>query len=150
MNYFQVLKPKLPKRYLLFLAAMVWTFAGGMLLYKGIAFYISEPIYLILRCSVSIICGSLFYYFMFSKISAKHTTRIMNIQHEKPCMFSFFNVRSYILMSIMITGGILLRKSGIVPTLYLSMLYTTMGIPLFLSSLRFYNYGFNYHKLNKR
>jgi hypothetical protein len=149
MNYFQVLKPKLPKRYLLFLAAFVWTFAGGMLLFKGIGLYISEPIYLVFRILVSVICGSLFYYFMFSKISAKHTKRIMNIQHEKPCMFSFFNVRSFILMSIMITGGILLRKSGLVPNFYLSMVYTTMGIPLFLSSLRFYNYGFNYHKLNK-
>ncbi|MEI6091629.1 MAG: hypothetical protein WCR42_14330 [bacterium] len=146
MNYFQTLKPRLPKRYLLFIAAFVWTFAGGMLLFKGIAFYVNDPMYLWLRILVSLVCGSLFYILMFSKISAKHTKRIMNLKIEKPCMFSFFNFKAYIMMAIMISGGILLRRSGIVPPFYLSILYTTMGIPLFLSSLRFFNYGFNYRK----
>lgn len=146
MNYFQTLKPRLPKRYLLFIAALVWTFAGGMLLFKGISLYVSDSRYLLLRILISIVCGSLFYLLMFSKISTKHTKRIMNLKIEKPCMFSFFNFKAYIMMAIMISGGILLRRSGIVPPFYLSLIYTTMGIPLFLSSIRFYNYGFNYRK----
>jgi hypothetical protein len=50
---------------------------------------------------------------------------------------------SYILMSLMITAGISLRKSGILPPLYLSVIYVTMGIPLFFSSFRFY-YAFQF------
>jgi hypothetical protein len=125
---------------------MVWTFAGGMLLFKGISLYVNDPVYIWLRILISLVCGSLFYILMFSKISAKHTKRIMNLKIEKPCMFSFFNFKAYVMMAIMISVGILLRRSGIIPPFYLSILYTTMGIPLFLSSLRFYNYGFNYRK----
>ncbi len=146
MSYFQTLTPRLPKRYLLFIAALVWTFAGGMLLGKGVTLFVNYPVFWLFRVWVSVVCGGIFYILLFSKISAKHTNRIMNLKYEKPCLFSFFNFRAYILMAVMITSGILLRRSGIVPTFYLAILYTTMGIPLFLSSLRFYNYGFNYKK----
>ena len=47
-------------------------------------------------------------------------------------------------MSIMISSGIILRTSGIVPPMYLSVLYLTMGVPLFLSAFRFYYFGIFY------
>jgi len=141
-----ILKPAIPKRYLLFVAAFVWTFAGGMLLFRGFSVIypnISDRFWEVVAC---LACGILFYLFMFSKISAKHVKRILNIQIEKPCLFSFFNVRSYIMMASMITLGITLRKTGLVPLEYLSYLYITMGIPLSLSAIRFYYNGINYSK----
>ena len=71
----------------------------------------------------------------------KHITRIQNIQEQKPCIFSFFNGRSYLLMSIMITAGVTLRLSGMVPIGYLSLFYIAMGTPLLISALRFYKYA---------
>lgn len=146
----QKLKPGLPKRYLMFIAALVWTFAGGMLLYKGSVFLHQSANYIWLRLIISFIGGILFYVFMFSKISLKHARRILNLEPEKPCLFSFFNLRSYILMSVMISMGIFLRKSGLVPVFYLSILYVTMGIPLLTSAFRFYYYGFLFNKMNNR
>ena len=53
----------------------------------------------------------------------------------------------------MISMGVFLRKSGIVSPFYLSVLYVTMGIPLFASDFRFYYSGFYYqsvaNKINK-
>ena len=53
----------------------------------------------------------------------------------------------------MISMGVFLRKSGIVSPFYLSVLYVTMGIPLFASALRSYYSGFYYQlvavKINK-
>lgn len=132
----------------MFFAAWVWTFAGGMLLHKGYVFFYQSGNYIWLRLIISIISGILFYVFMFSKISLKHTHRIMNLDAEKPCLFSFFSLRSYILMSIMISIGIFLRKSGLIPVFYLSVLYVTMGIPLFTSAFRFYYFGFLFNKMN--
>jgi uncharacterized membrane protein len=149
MNYLEILKPKLPKRYLLFLAAAVWTFAGGMLLFKGAAFMRNVTDYVWLRVIISAIGGALFYVVLFSKISLKHTHRIINLKSESPCLFSFFNIRSYILMGIMITSGVLLRKSGIIAMGYLSMVYRTMGIPLFLSAFRFYYFGIYFNTVKK-
>jgi hypothetical protein len=143
MNLFKSLKPGIPQRYLLLMGALVWTFAGAILLYKGFAILISFLVFPVFEFILSIITGILFYIFLFSKISLKHTNRIFHLTIEYPCMFSFFNFRSYILMVAMITGGILLRKSGIVPPDILLIIYFMMGIPLFLSSLRFY-LGFIY------
>lgn len=76
----------------------------------------------------------------------KHSRRIINMEEQRPCLFSFFNFRSYLMMALMISMGILLRKTGIVPLSYLSFFYILMGIPLLMSSFRFYYYGFRYSK----
>ncbi len=147
MDILQTIKPKVSKRSLLYIAAVVWTFAGGMLIYKGILLSIQAPEALGIKIFISGLGGAAFYWLLFSNISKKHTKRIVELKMEKPCLFSFFSFRSYILMAIMITSGILLRKSGIIPTQYLLVLYFTMGIPLFLSSIRFYYHGLFYNRL---
>jgi hypothetical protein len=133
------LTPRIARRYLFIIAALVWTFAGSMLLFRGILLFMDDEYLFWIRLFISIIAGLLFYRLLFSKISQKHTSRIDAMPLEKPCLFSFFNIKSYILMSIMITAGISLRKSGILPPVYLSVIYVTMGIPLFISSFRFYH-----------
>lgn len=147
MKFIQSIKPGIPKRYLLFMAALVWTFAGGMLLFKGISLVPEIHDFLWLRMVMSIVAGGIFYLLLFSKISLKHIGRILDLKNDTPCMFSFFNFKSYSMMGIMITMGVLLRKSGIIPPAYLSILYITMGIPLSLSAFRFYYHGFNYRPL---
>jgi hypothetical protein len=132
---------------LLFIAAIVWTFAGSMLLFKGMKLVLTNRNHFISIILGSAVAGSLFYLLVFSKISLKHTRRIINLKNEYPCFFSFFNLRSYALMSIMITSGILIRLSGFVSLTYLSIVYLTMGIPLFISAFRFYYYGIFYKSL---
>lgn len=138
MQWIQRLTPRIAPRYLYIIAALVWTFAGSMLLFRGILLFMDDDYLIWIRIIISIIAGLLFYRLLFSNISRKHTRRIARIQLQKPCLFSFFNIKSYILMSLMITAGISLRKSGILPPVYLSVIYVTMGIPLFISSFRFY------------
>jgi hypothetical protein len=140
----KAIKPGIPKRYLLFVAAFMWTFAGGMLFLRGFSMLILFPRLLWIKILISIIAGLIFYILLFSKISLKHTQRILKMEIEKPCFFSFFNFRSYIMMVIMICMGVTLRKTGIVPIEYLSVFYVTMGIPLCMSAFRFYYNGFNY------
>jgi hypothetical protein len=142
-SWIHKLKPGISHRYLLLMGALVWTCAGSILLYKGFTILISFKVFPFIEVIMGIIAGILFYIFLFSKISLKHTQRIFHLTIEYPCMFSFFNFRSYILMGTMITGGILLRKSGILPPDILLIIYFMMGIPLFLSSFRFYH-GFIY------
>lgn len=63
--------------------------------------------------------------------------------------FSFFNLRSYFLMAVMISMGITLRKLSLMQIHYLSIFYVAMGIPLGLSSVRFFHCGFSYRKCLK-
>lgn len=143
----QRLTPRTSRHNLVFIAALVWTFAGGMLLTRGIMMMETDLDFLILRMAVSLVGGVIFYIFLFSKISRKHIARIIHLKVERPCAFSFFNFRSYLLMTLMISMGILLRKSGIISPFYLSVLYVTMGIPLFVSAFRFYYSAFHYPRL---
>lgn len=148
-SFFKKLKPAVPKRYLMLIAGCVWTFAGGMLLGKGIGMLAAFPHEVWWKLLISIPAGILFYQFMFSKVFKRHSERILAIKQEKPCVFSFFNWKAYLMMGSMIGLGVFLRSSGIVPIRYLSLLYVTMGIPLSISAVMFFVYGIKYFKLSK-
>lgn len=139
-------KPSIAHKYLLFVAAGVWTFAGGMLLSRGFSFIHLATHLFFVKIAGSLLAGVVFYLVLFSKISLKHINRIQQLPYERPCAFSFFDWKSYILMSIMISSGVLLRLSDIVPLPYLSEFYITMGTPLFLSAFRFYISGVKYFR----
>ncbi|HZL10194.1 MAG TPA: hypothetical protein VFC65_09365 [Prolixibacteraceae bacterium] len=130
--------PRIPKHYLFLVAALVWTFAGGMLLFRGYSFLIVYPHFLAVKMSGCLISGLIFFKLLFVKISGKHVVRIENLPIDHPCLFSFFNLKSYLMMTVMISSGILLRKTGAISPEYLSLVYVTMGIPLLMSSFRFY------------
>ncbi len=91
--------------------------------------------------SISAIVGLLFFYFLFSKISKRHIDRMKSFKNERYSIFSFFNLRSYILMFGMISMGIIIRKLQLVQNQTLAYVYLTMGIPLLISSFRFYLTG---------
>ncbi|MGE5448736.1 MAG: hypothetical protein ACM3PR_10255, partial [Bacteroidales bacterium] len=142
--------PRTTKRILLFIAAVVWTFAGTMLFTRGIGMMDVNPDSFWIRFLISLICGALFYGILFTRISKKHVNRIIQLPVEQPTVFSFFDKKGYIMMVGMISLGIFLRTSGIVAPFYLSVLYVTMGIPLFISSLRFYYSGLYYSSVIKK
>ena len=141
-----LLKPSVPKRLLLFIAAALWTFAGSMLMFKGYKMLDTTTRSLGLKLLIALAGGILFYLKLFSKLSLKHTLRILKMKEAYPCAFSFFNFRSYLVMIFMISMGITLRTTGWIPLPYLAYLYMMMSVPLLLSSLRFYYTGYYYGK----
>lgn len=141
MKIIEKYKPAVSKRTLLFVAGCFWTFAGGLLVYRGLWGLIPLHHYLFPEIAVALVAGVFFYVFLFTKISKKHIKRISLIQVDNPCFFSFFNFKSYGLMIIMITTGIILRKTNIISPDYLFAFYFAMGVPLLLSAFRFFVAG---------
>jgi hypothetical protein len=147
-NFFRKYKPGVSRRTLLFVAGCVWTLAGGILITRGLLQLIHSNHFLLLEFLSGFVFGILFYLILFSRISKKHIHRIVSITIEDPCVFSFFNLRSYILMSVMITGGITLRKLNVVDPDILYSFFLAMGLPLLISAGRFfYNWYKNKHRL---
>lgn len=144
MKLIQGLMPVTSKRNLLFIAALVWTFAGVMLLTRGMLMMGIDHDFYLLSIAGSLAGGVLFYVVLFTRISKKYINRIISLNSDRPSVFSFFNLKGYLMMAGMISMGILLRTSGMVPSFYLSIVYLTMGVPLFVSSLRFYYSAINY------
>ena len=117
---------------------MAWTTAGGILSGRGLAFMITNTSWLWLRLAGGLVCGIIFYVLLFAKISKKHIKRIKGLNIPYPCAFSFFNLRGYLMMAIMITGGVMLRKFDVINKDWLYNFYVTMGVPLLISAFRFY------------
>lgn len=147
---YEKLIPRTTKRVLLFIAAVVWTYAGAVLLSKGLEMMKVDSEHYLLRLVGSVIGGALFHLVLFTRISKKYVNRILFLEDDRPGIFSFFNRKGYIMMAGMISLGIFLRTSGIIPPFYLSVLYVTMGVPLFISSLRFYYSGIYYSSVIKK
>lgn len=141
------IKPGVPKRYLLLVAAVVWTFAGGMLFTKGFSYLMAHSDMLWLRLVVGIIFGVAFFWLLFMRISLKHINRIKSIDVVRPCIFSFFDFKSYLMMGVMISMGVALRHLNFINKTYLFNFYVAMGVPLLLSAARFYWAWIRYHKV---
>ncbi len=146
---FQVYAPSVPKPYLLLIAALVWSIASGILLSKAFVYMNFDQKYIFIYLIMCVIGGIVFYKFLFSKIADKHIKRLIELPKERYCAFSFFTFRSYILMTLMVSMGVFLRKSHLVELPNLAFLYFTMGIPLGISAFRFLKEGilrFNAYK----
>jgi hypothetical protein len=144
MKFLEKIKPGVPRRSLLLIAGCAWSIAGGMLISRSLIYLVGVNHHLALEIALGIVFGIVFYLVLFTRISKKHITRINLITIDNPCFFSFFNFRSYLLMSIMISGGITLRLSGLVNPEIIYTFFLCMGIPLLVSAWRFfYSYAKN-------
>ena len=131
-------KPSVSKQNLLFIAGFAWTTAGAILSGRGLNYVIRYSHLPLLRIAMALAFGGLFYVLLFAKISRKHIKRIRGLSIPYPCAFSFFNIRGYLMMTIMISGGILLRNLDIINKDWLYTFYITMGVPLLISASRFF------------
>jgi quinol-cytochrome oxidoreductase complex cytochrome b subunit len=132
-------KPAVSKRSLFLVAGCAWTMAGGILISRALLELWSIHHYIWIEILIGIALGAIFYLILFARISKKHITRITLITIDNPCFFSFFNLRSYIMMAVMISGGILLRKLDLINHEILYTFYLTMGVPLLASAFRFFS-----------
>jgi len=148
IHFLEKIKPGVQRRTLLLIAGCAWSIAGGILIFRSLVHLIGVNHNLFLEIITGIGFGTLFYILLFARISKKHITRITLIKIDNPCFFSFFNFRSYLLMAIMISGGISLRLSGLINAEIIYTFFLCMGIPLLVSAWRFfYSYAKNTDRL---
>ena len=146
MSISEKLKPAIPKRGLLMVAGVFWTFAGCMLLSRGVGGLLPFGKNMLYEIPIGLVGGLVFFFVLFQRISKKHIKRMLGITIERPCFFSFFDVRAYILMTIMISGGISLRVFKVLDPQILFTFYVCMGVPLLMSAFRFYYNWYVYYK----
>jgi hypothetical protein len=131
------LKPAVSKTWLIVLAGLMWSIVGMMLCrlaYRwlaGVQWRWVAPLELL-----SIVLALMAHQFCFSRIARKNIVRL-SLLTEKTCIFAFQRWKSYFLIGLMISLGVVLRNLPI-PKPYLAILYTTIGGALFLASLQYY------------
>lgn len=129
---------KVSKRTLLLIAGIVWLAAGGNIAWLGIqAFAQINMSYVWAIILGAVVVFTLFHMKIFSKMVAKHSNRIAAYEDNKIGFWRFFDAAGYIMMAIMMTGGISLRAFGLVPMWFIAFFYTGLGIALALSGVSF-------------
>ena len=129
--------PVVSKKWLLVLAGLMWAAVGVMLSSLAFGWLTADPSWgMLLLGSVGILLAIAVYRFGFVKIARKNIARIWN-GAERACLFSFQAWKSYLLILVMMTMGILLRNSPL-PKPYLAVLYSTIGGALFISSFHYF------------
>ena len=126
---------KVKRNTLLLLACLVWSAAGFNILRIGLAAY---PAYLTaLNCLLSVLVFAVFQRFIFGKLVKKHTARITAYLEERHFFLKFFDGRSFVVMAVMMAGGIGLRMSGIAPDPFIAVFYSGLGTALLLAGILF-------------
>ncbi len=124
---------------LLLIACFVWAAAGFNVFRIGILAY--GPYWSVWNVILSAVVFWVFQQFIFGKLVKKHTARIAGYQEERQFFWMFFDTKSFIIMAVMMIGGIALRNSGIAPERFIAVFYSGLGASLLLAGLLF---GVNY------
>lgn len=133
------------KRSLLAVAGCVWLIAGFNVARLGLLSYGKLPqigaLHILL--SMAAFCA---FGLMFFKMSIKHTRRIKGYQEEFRPVWHFFDLKAYIIMAVMMGGGIWLRSSGLVSDVFIAVFYTGLGCALALAGVLFWIMFLLYHE----
>lgn len=87
----------------LLIACLVWSAAGFNILRIGVLAY---PAYLSLwNLLLSAMVFTVFQIFIFGRLVKKHTTRIGGYEEERHFFMKFFDVKSFLIMAVMMSGG---------------------------------------------
>jgi hypothetical protein len=127
----------IPKNKLMFIAGLVWCLAGGMVCSIGIPLLWKLGTTQLGLYPLALIVFLIFYFLIFSKLVVKHTERIRKYPEQKLPFWSFFDKSSYIVMVIMMAGGMWLRLGHIVPNWMIAFFYSGLGVALFLCGVQF-------------
>jgi len=125
---------KVKKKNLLLIAGIVWLIAGFNVARLGVLSYgVIEPKWYlyIITAVIFMLFGTMFY-----RMSMKHTRRILGYEAYE-YFWKFFDLKAYLIMAVMMGGGIGLRAAGVFPDVFIAFFYTGLGCALALAGVLF-------------
>lgn len=131
----QTLKPGVPKPVLIALGAALWGFAAYRILKMGFLFIERHALHHMVNYLIGVAGFIPFFMLVFRKVSLRYVNRIKNLPQQRPCLFAFFDVRGYILMTFMISMGIAISHWKVIPELYKGTFFISLGLSLLASSI---------------
>ena len=137
MNYSR-LKPAVNRKWLIITSGLMWSSVGIFLNILAFTWFKSfNNAQLFITILLGLLAGLVIAYFGFGKIANKNINRILAYPKEV-CVFAFQEWKSYILIVVMMSMGIFLRTTGILPKFILAPMYIGIGTALFLASFKYY------------
>ena len=133
--FLEKLNPVVDRKYLIFLAGIVWCSAGMALIFFAISWlnsyeYNSQMIFYL----AGFVAAILIHYFWFSRHAKKTLDKLMT--NDKKKLFSFLTLESFLIIFVMVLLGIIMRRLTF-PKQYISVLFNGIGLGLLFSGVRY-------------
>lgn len=128
------------KKYNLILTAgIIWLLVGIMLINRALSWTNTVPDgWLLVVILLGLLIGVVKYLLIFGKVGKKNIKRIEDFKEEKNNFFKLYSPKTYLIIILMITGGIILRHLEFIPKYVLLPLYLGIGIAMSLASFLFF------------
>ena len=104
---------------------------------NGIICWLGDRQYWLFKVCEASLIFLLFFAFIFQKLYNKHTRRISLKKERNNCPFSFFDIRGWIIMVLMILMGITIRDLRLLPGSFIAVFYTGLSVALSATGIRF-------------
>ena len=134
------------KNTLLITAGLVWILAGCNILRIGLITWYQESDISLLNIILTACVFIFFFCFIFRNQFLKHTKRISKKKTENSCPFSFFDVKSWLIMCFMIGLGVVIRKFQLLPPDFIAVFYTGLSLALIFTGILFIRYRWTNNK----
>ena len=124
------------KRYLYFIAALIWGAPGVMIAIKGINAYLSMPtdeLWWLILITIGVLTG---FIWMFRRIVDRYCGLIA-AQPEKTSIWHTFPLKGWILVIGMSCLGMALKFMPFIPAEFTASFYSGLGPALVLAAIRF-------------
>ncbi|MBI5267303.1 MAG: hypothetical protein HY851_08735 [candidate division Zixibacteria bacterium] len=137
-------EPAVSRRTLTLTAAALWTLAGLVLITRALFWLNQAETGTLIMAALFAVIGLLKGEYILSRIARRNVQRIRELSPHKSkiCIFAFQAMQSYLIVTAMITAGILLRLSPL-PRHWLAMLYIAIGVALEWASVVYWKTGFS-------
>lgn len=121
------LTPRASARVQLVLASIVWLVGAAILAVRGVI-YLSRSHWAAWLVALALVIGVVKGRLVLERVARKAVERI-RLRGRERCLFGFFSWKSWLLIAVMMGGGIMLRRSG-APPAFLGVLYVAVATAL--------------------
>ena len=137
------------KDWLQLISGLMWTGVGLYLISLAVGWIFTSGLSLLwIYWAPGCLLALAIYQFGFTGLAKKNSLRIENMPDEKPSIFAFQEVKSYLIIVFMIGLGISLRRFTPIPKPLLGILYLGIGGGIGLSSSIYYIYLWEKYREN--
>jgi hypothetical protein len=135
---FYIKKPAVHQKALILIAGSIWSCVGILLInisFRWVALLSYSELFI--AVGIGLVSAIFISIYGFKIIAQKNISRIALLP-ERACIFAFIKWETYFLIIIMISMGVFLRTSNIIPEIFLVVIYSGIGLALFISSFEYY------------
>ncbi|MEB3429341.1 hypothetical protein VLK81_04810 [Citroniella saccharovorans] len=126
------------RKNLVILAGIIWIFAGLKVSAIGIDDFFNLENKVLLFIPISAIIYFLFFLKIFSPMVDKNIQRIESLSKDNIKLWKFLDKKSYIIMILMMSFGIILRKFTHLPLTFFFVFYSGLGLALFSAGIKYF------------